>query len=501
MNIMYPTRLIETSTHGKSVSHLIKTLSNKPAPPKCTPIGIGTISFNPYDNIVPDVYSFRINDGDIVTVEMNVEVEIPPSLDVITKMYDFMTGKTDDAFVYPPIPLLYKFHLPDDIGVHSYPQYVGGVDGDGCVELYDHRINLENTIMQYPNLVTGEVTYYRISKAVSKPHKVEILPGEEGLFSFYDALMIDEFYRHQRLQISPWVDGEPIVTLTCGGFELEPFIPTELSDIELGFVEFQTWAKSDADDTYALLNNTYINIDDKSYLFNDILDADDGVVVNDGVLRLESRDGSYLMSVCCTENRIPVDVRIDNSRLEFVVMDNQPGGVRQLDVGMPLPSYSNARVTDVSLLEACLTPPAIAPFHASRQTGLYVPYSNHDGLKELWGEVTINGKSYGRKQFIDGFRDDLNTVIDGHTFHFYYGDDGNLVINLGSDYGHGMNTNVYYKIEVKFDSDPMYLKPTNVWYNTRSWNIPFNDRNPTGSLNVPTNTLTVFMKYTENVAT
>ena len=495
---MYPKKLIETSTHGKSVSHLIKTLSNKPAPPKCTPIGIGTISFNPYDNIVPDVYSFRINDGDTITVRTDTGDGF--DIDALAKMNDFMTGKTDDAFVYPAIPLLYKFHLPDDMGMYNYPQYVGGVDGDGCVELYGHRINLENTIIELPNIITRDVTYYRISKAVSKSHKVEILPGEEGLFSFYDALMSNEFYRHQRLQISPWVDGEPMVTLTCGGFELEPFIPTELSDIELGFVEFQTWAKSDADDTYNLLNNTYINIDDKRYLFNDILDADDGVVVNDGVLKLESRDGSYLMSVCCTENRIPVDVRIDNSRLEFVVMDNQPsGGVRQFDEGMSLPSYSNARVTDDSLLEACLTPPAIAPFHASRQTGLYVPYSNHDGLKELWGEVTINGKSYGRKQFIDGFRDDLNTVIDGHTFHFYYGDDGNLVINLGSDYGHGMNTNVYYKIEVKFDSDPMYLKPTNVWYNTRSWNIPFNDRNPTGSLNVPTNTLTVFMKYTEMV--
>lgn len=491
---MYPKKLIETSTHGKSVSHLIKTLDKKPAPPKCVPVGIGTIAFNQYDNIVPDVYSFRINDGDIVTVEMNVEM--PPSLDVITKMYDFVTGKTDDAFVYPPIPLLYKFHLPDDTGVYNYPQYVGGVDGDGCVELYDHRINLENTVMEYPNFIPGEVTYYRISKAVSKPHKVEILPGEEGEFSFYDALMSDEFYRHQRLQISPWVDGEPMVTLTCGGFELDPFIPTELSDIELGFVEFQTWAKSDADDTYDLLNNTYINIDDKRYLFNDILDADDGVVVNDGVLKLESRDGSYLMSVCCTENRIPVDVRIDNSRLEFVVMNRYPMEVRQLDGGMSPPGYSNARVTDLSSLEACLTPPAIAPFHASRQTGLHVPYGNHDGLDELWGEVTINGKSYGRKQFINGFGE-IITVIGEHSFRFRYGDDGNLVIDLGSDYDHGMNTNVYYKIEVKFDSDTMYLKPTNVWYNTRSWNVPFYDRNPTASLNVPTNTFTVFMKYME----
>lgn len=498
MNITYPNKLIERLTHGKSTSHLIKTMSKEaPALPKCIPVGIGTI---PLDIIMmdnPDIYSFRINDGDIITVRTDTEDGF--DIDALAKMDDFILGKTDDAFVYPTIPFLYKFHLPDDMRMYNYPQYVGGVDSDGCVELLGHRINLENTIMEYYDNITDEITYYRISKAVSKPHKVEILPGEEGLFSYYDALMSDEFYRHQRLQVSPWLDGEPMVTLTCGGFELEPFTPTELSDMEIGFVEFQTWAKSDADDTYDLLDNTYININDDRYLFNDILDADDGVVVNDGVLKLESRDGSYLMSVCCTENRIPVDVRIDNSRLEFVVMDNQPGGVRQLDVGMPLPSYSNARVTDLSLLEACLTPPAIAPFHASRQTGLYVPYSNHDGLDELWGEVTINGKSYGRKQFIDGFRDDLNTVIDGHTFHFYYGDDGNLVINLGSDYGHGMNTNVYYKIEVKFDSDPMYLKPTNVWYNTRSWNIPFNDRNPTGSLNVPTNTLTVFMKYTENV--
>jgi hypothetical protein len=258
--------------------------------------------------------------------------------------------------------------------------------------------------------------------------------------------------------------------------------------MEIGFVEFQAWAKSDADDTYDLLDKTYINIGDQRYLFNDILDADDGVVVNDGVLKFESRDGSYLMSVCCTDSRTPVNIVINNPKLEFNLYGQPIGDGPQL---------TNARITDRSLLEACLTPPAIAPFHASRQTGLYVPYSNHDGLNELWGEVTINGKSYGRKQFISGFRV-MNTVIGGHDFRFEYGDDGNLVINLGSDYGHGMNTNVYYKVEVKFDSDSMYLKPTNVWYNTRSWSVPFYDRNPTASLNVPTNTLTVFMKYTEN---
>lgn len=492
---MYPKKLIETSTHGKSVSHLIKTISKEaPVLPKCVPVGICTIPFNINEMNSADIYSFRINDGDIVTFDPNTDNE--PDFDVINKLVSVLYGKAAEFFTHPMIPGLFKFSLPDDRGVYGYPQYIGGVDIDGCVELLGHRINLENTVMEYPDLMTGEVTYYRISKAVSNPHKVEILPSEEGDFSLYDLLMETEFYKHQRLQTSTWIDGQPIVTLTCGGFELEPFIPTKLSDMEIGFVEFQTWAKSDADDTYNLLNNTYINIDNERYLFNDILDADDGVVVNDGVLKLESRDGSYLMSVCCTENRIPVNVRIDNSRLEFATMDNYPGGVRQFDEGMSRPSYSNARVTDLSLLEACLTPPAIAPFHASSQTGLYVPYSNHNGLTELWGEVTINGKSYGRKQFINGFRE-MNTAIGGHDFRFEYGDDGNLVIDLGSEYDHGMNTNVYYKIEVKFDSDPMYLKPTNVWYNTRSWGIPFDNRNPTASLNVPTNTLTVFMKYTE----
>lgn len=493
---MYPNKLIETSTHGKSVSYLIKTISKEaPVLPKCVPVGIGTIPFDmDYMNSI-DEYSFRINDGDILT--FSNDSNTMPELDVISKLFDFMYGKTEEAFVYPVIPALHKFHLPDDVGMYNYPQYVGGLDMDGCVELLGHRINLENTVMEYPDIMTDKSTYYRISKAVSKPHKVEIFPSEESDSSFYDFLMDTEFYKHQRLQIPTWVDGQPIVTLTCGGFELEPFTPTELSDMEIGFVEFQTWAKSDADDTYNVLDNTYINIDNERYLFNDILDADDGVVVNDGVLKLESRDGSYLMSVCCTENRIPVNVRIDNSRLEFATMDNHPSEVRQYDGGMPLPRYSNARVTDLSSFEACLTPPAIAPFHASSQTGLHVPYSNHNGLTELWGEVTINGKSYGRKQFINGFRE-MNTVIGGHDFRFEYGDDGNLVIDLGSEYDHGMNTNVYYKIEVKFDSDPMYLKPTNVWYNTRSWGIPFDNRNPTASLNVPTNTLTVFMKYTEN---
>lgn len=478
-------------THGKAVSRLIKTLNKEaPPPPKCTPVGIGTIAFDPYRPITPDVYSFRINDGDIVTAR--IDTDEAPDIDVILKMFDFLYGKTDDAFVYPAIPGLHKFHLPDDGGMYNYPQYVGGLGSDGCVDLLGHRINLENTVMEYPDLMSGEVKYCRISKAVSKPHKVEVLPHEEGDFSFYDILMESEFYKHQQLQESNWIEGQPLITLTCGGFELEPFVPSKLSDMEIGFVEFEAWAISDADYTDTLLYNTQVKIDDKSYLFSDIIDSRDGVVVNDGILHLESRDGSYLMSVCCTDKRIPIDVRIENSRLEFQITESNDS-----ETVLPSP-YSNARVTDRSLLEACLTPPAIAPFHASNKTALYVPYGDHSGLTELWGEVTINGKSYGRKQFINGFRE-MRTVIGGHDFRFEYGDDGNLVINLGSDYGHGMNTNVYYKVEVKFDSDPMYLKPTNVWYNTRSWGMPFHDRNPTASLNVPTNTFTVFMKYTENV--
>ena len=487
---MYPNKLIETSTHGRSMSHLIKTINSKtPVLPTCIPVGICTIPLDIHETNRADIYSFRINDGDIVTFEANTGNV--PDLDVINKLTSVLYGKTDEFFTHPMIPGLHKFSLPDNWGVDGYPQYVGGVDIDGCVELLGHRINLENTVMEYPDIMTDNITYYRISKAVSKPHKVEILPSEEDDFSLYDLLMDIEFYKHQKLQTPTWVDGQPIVTLTCGGFELEPFTPTELSDMEIGFVEFQAWAKSDADDTYDLLNKTYINIGDQRYLFNDILDADDGVVVNDGVLKFESRDGSYLMSVCCTDSRTPVNIVINNPKLEVNLLSSN--GDRKVP-------YSNARVTNSSLLEACLTPPAIAPFHASRQTGLYVPYSKHNGLKELWGEVTINGKSYGRKQFIDEFRE-MRTVIGGHNFRFEYGDEGNLVINLGSDYGHGMNTNVYYKVEVKFDSDPMYLKPTNVWYNTRSWSVPFHDRNPTSSLNVPTNTLTVFMKYTENVPT
>ena len=94
---MYPTRLIETSTHGKSVSHLIKTLSNKPAPPKRTPIEIGTISFNPYDNIIPDIYSFRINDGDTITVRTDTEDGF--DIDALAKMNDFIIGKTDQRLV------------------------------------------------------------------------------------------------------------------------------------------------------------------------------------------------------------------------------------------------------------------------------------------------------------------------------------------------------------------------------------------------------------------
>ena len=485
---MYPNKLIETSTHGKSVSHLIKTINSKtPVLPKCIPVGIGTIPFDLNGVNSVDIYSFRINDGDIVTVRGG-DSDSAPELDVINKLASVLYGKTDEFFTHPMIPGLHKFSPPDDWGVYGYPQYVGGLDIDGCVELLGHRINLENTVMEYPDIMTDNISYYRISKAVSKPHKVEILPSEESDSTVYDLFMDIEFYKHQKLQIPTWVYGQPIVTLTCGGFELQPFTPTELSDLEVGFVEFQVWARSDADDTYDLLNKTYINIGDQRYLFNDILDVDDGVVVNDGVLKFESRDGSYLMSVCCTDSRTPVNIVINNPKLGVNLLSSN--GDREVP-------YSNARVTNSSLFEACLTPPAIAPFHASSQTGLYVPYSDHNGLKELWGEVTINGKSYGRKQFINGFRE-LSTVIGGHDFRFHYGDDGNLVINLGSDYGHGMNTNVYYKVEVKFDSDPRYLKPTNVWYNTRSRSVPFYDKNPTASLNVPTNALTVFMRYTEN---
>ena len=62
-----------------------------------------------------------------------------------------------------------------------------------------------------------------------------------------------------------------------------------------------------------------------------------------------------------------------------------------------------------------------------------------------------------------------------------------------------MNTNVYYKIEVKFDSDPMYLKPTGVWYQTQGWDSPLLNNNFTTSLDTRTNKLTAFMRYMDAI--
>lgn len=98
MNITYPNKLIERLTHGKSTSHLIKTMSKEaPALPKCIPVGIGTI---PLDIIMmdnPDIYSFRINDGDIITVRTDTEDGF--DIDALAKMDDFILGKTDQRLV------------------------------------------------------------------------------------------------------------------------------------------------------------------------------------------------------------------------------------------------------------------------------------------------------------------------------------------------------------------------------------------------------------------
>lgn len=495
----YPTKLIETSTHGNAASHLIKTLDKKPAPPKCTPIGISTIVGD--ISIRPDkiTYKFRINDGPIEEIIENFALQsefTENDTGELEKAYNLVDGISDGIAVYPSISMLQKFWPPDSSWLRT-PDYVGGLNEDGVVNLLGHDINLEDTVVVVYGAFMDDITYFRVGKAIRNIHKVEVFPSDESyggegpyIRSYYGNLMYDEFYKYQKSKESEWVSGDPIVTLSCGGLPMTPLVPSKMSDVECGFVEFQIYGKSDEYDHYELINKMTFKVDDVSYSFNEVVYSDSGIPVNDGMLTITELDGSYIMSVCCTNNRTPVNVVFDDPMLVFEVSSNGPGPGSGIYPNWVSPSDGS--------LEAVLTPPAIAPFGASNQIGLHVP---DRGVGELWGVVSINGISYGRVKLCNS-SSETTFVVNGHLFHVNYREDYNMVITLGGRSGQipvGQNSYTYYKIEIEFDTDPMYLNPTGVWYQTQGWSNPLNNNNFTTSLDMRTNKLTAFMKYVEYI--
>lgn len=496
MNIMYPTRLIETSTHGNAVSHLIKTLDKKPAPPKCIPVGISTIStyglLMDGDTSEVMTFKFRINDGPIEEIIMSPEGLGESEEEMIAnleKMMDFMYGVSENIAVYPNVVLLQKFCPPDQSWAMGTPAQVGGLSEDGTLNLLGHDVNVEDTVAIIPNEVTQEITCFKVDKAIRNLHKVEIFPSlsGDGYRSYFDILLDSEFYKHQKSKESQWTEVDSIVTLSCGGLPMTPFVPSKMSDVESGFVQFEIYGKSDEYDHYELINEMTFKVDGVSYSFNEVVYSDSGIPVNDGMLTITELDGSYLISVCCTNNRTPVNVVFDDPMLVFEVPSTGPESIM----------YPNWASPSDGSLEAVLTPPAIAPFEANYKIGLHVP---NRGIGELWGVVSINDVSYGRVKLCNG-SSETTFVVNGHSFYTYYREDYNMVITLGGRFGEipvGQNVYTYYKIEIEFDTDPMYLKPTGVWYQTRGWNNPLSyDKNPTTSLDMRTNKLTAFMKYAE----
>lgn len=492
MNIMYPKKLIEISTHGKSVSHLIKTMSKEaPVLPKCTPSGIGSIELPLKEDPFNIPCRFRVNGGKITDYYPDEDGDFDESDNELTSaLMSILLGITGEGLNHIPIEFCHKFTYPDNNSTYGTPVYVGGVNEDGVVKLFDHDINLENTVVGMPTVDGSDYVYHRIGKAERIPLQVDILPID-GVLSMYDNLMETEFYRNQKLKNPTWVVGQPITTLSCGGFKLNPFIPTKISDVEYGFVAFQAHPRSDADDESVFTNGKII-IDGVPYVIRDLLDSSDGLMINDGVLNISEQGRyNYMITMCCTVNRTQVMIAMENPKVSF-----SPSHSPEV--------MSNAMYTSDTKLEACLTPPAIAPFGVTNQTGLYVPYGDDSRLTELWGDISINGISYGRKRFIDGFRDLNDVSIGGIRFQFYYGDDGVFTMTLGDMFGSSegkVNLNVYYSIEIKFDSDPLYLKPTNVYYGSHRRSVPYYNPNPSGSLDVVTNTFRVFMKYIESVPT
>lgn len=505
----YPTKLVERSVHGKTSSYLVKVTGKEtPSLPKCIPVGISTIGS--YGILIPEnvVHRFRINDGPIEVIEVSMGSSEGNPI-VPEKVKNLINGVSMGLGVYPNITGLQKFYPPDAGWFPGIPDYVGGLSENGVVNLFGHDINVEDTVYVEYGFGPDDVTYFKVNKAIRNEHKVELFPSdepEEGRHSYYSNLMDNEFYRHQKSKESEWLPGEPIVTLSCGAVPFTPFIPSKPSDIECGYVEVKMRFR-DGGDFGELSGPIMFKVDGVSYPFKATVDSDSGIPVNDGMLTITNIDGAYVVSVCCTDSRTPVTVAFDDPRVIFDIY-NRYG---------PQQSYSNSIKSPDGSLKAILTPPAIAPFGASNQIGLHVP---NRGVGELWGVVSINGVSYGRKK-LGGGSSKSSFIVNGHTFNSRYDEDYNVIITLGddgqggggiilggkgvvvgggqprpvTDSGGNWNPYTYYKIEIEFDTTSTYLKPTGVWYQTQGWDNPLLNKNFTTSLNTRTNKLTAFMRY------
>lgn len=478
MNIMYPKKLIETSTHGKSGSQLIKTMSKNtptvPSPISCTPIGFSTIR---YLNDSINRIRFKVNDEPILSLD-SINASEPSFVTFI----NLMVGIHGDMIVRPPVTLISSLQSPTMFSLlgNESVSYEGGITETGTVNMLGHDISIENTVMTLPDMLTGEITYCRLGKVIKNPYKVEIHQfGDES--SYYDTLLEYDFNKYQSDLDYNWNYGDPIIGVSCGGFPMVSFVPEALGDTEISYVYFSYSIDSDAFDDELFYGET-ITINGNGYIIADVLDAHDGIVVNDGVVRLESKDGGYRISSCCTVARQPITISIQNPYITFEDDDTDQTGL-----------FKNFKITDNHRYDAVITPPAITPFRASNIIKLYM---SNTQTSKLWGVISINGVSYGRQQFIDGFGT-RSVFVNGLEFECRYDDDSYFIMSLGELYStEVVNENIYYKIEIEFETGSNNLKPSNVEYKS-NYNFREIVSNETSSLNVNANKVTAFMKYVQ----
>ena len=358
--------------------------------------------------------------------------------------------------------------------------YEGGITETGTVNMLGHDISIENTVMTLPDMLTGEITYYRLGKVIKNSYRIEIHQfGEES--SHYDTLLEHDFNKDQRELDDNWSYGDPIIVMSCGAFPMVSFVPEALGDIETSYVYFRYEIDSDAFDDELFYGET-ITINGNGYIIADVLDADDGIVVNDGVVRLESWAGRFRISSCCTALRQPISISMENPYITFEDAD---------PISHEL--FKNFKITNNHRYDAVITPPAITPFRATNIIKLYM---SNTQTSKLWGVISINGVSYGRQQFIDGFGT-RSVFVNGLEFECRYDDDSYFIMSLGELYStEVVNENIYYKIEIEFETGSNNLKPSNIDYRN-DYAYRYNNVNPTSSLNVNANKVTAFMKYVQ----
>lgn len=473
---MYVNKLIDKSAHGKAVSYLIRSNSTEsptvPSPISCTPIGFSTIR---YLNDSINRIRFKVNDEPILSLD-SINVSEPS----FVTLNNLMVGIHDDMIVRPPVTLISSLQSPTMFSLlgNESVSYEGGITETGTVNMLGHDISIENTVIVLPDMLTEEITYYRLGKVIKNSYRIEIHQfGEES--SHYDTLLEHDFNKDQRELDDNWSYGDPIIGMSCGAFPMVSFVPEALGDIETSYVYFRYEIDSDAFDDELFYGET-ITINGNGYIISDVLDADDGIVVNDGVMRLESRDGGFRISSCCTALRQPISISMENPYITFE--DADP--IRH-------ELFKNFKITNNHRYDAVITPPAITPFRASNVIRLYMSNTQYS---KLWGVISINGVSYGRQQFIDGFGT-RNILVNGLVFECRYDDDSQFIMSLGELYStEVVNENIYYKIEIEFETGSNNLKPSNIDYRN-DYAYRYNNGNSTSSLNVNANKVTAFMKY------